>query len=363
MQQMHGAGKRTSQILARITTRRNKQDIEAPELQVITRAVRGHSFNRGGTETRGRKRSWTPAQTRKADSARKALYKKADGEEEVHWADIQKRARVPSCHRTTAARSFQRAGLDVGRRNPREKPVRDESVEKERVRLGKRFYRYGDRYFTHTVDGLMDNRKFDITRAAASRRWKNMRKVRFHLRTRKEGLKRGFTKPSARKHRSNPGAAVNVCCLIIRNKIRVFHYLPKKWCAAAAEDLYRGPIIEAFRANLGNKRKFLLIEDNDPTGYKSSRGKAAKKELKIEAIEWPRYSPDLHPLDFSIWQEIENRMAAQKVPKNETIDEYKLRLRRTAMRIPSKVIRKAVSKIPERGRLIALAKGGNIARD
>ena len=52
------------------------------------------------------------------------------------------------------------------------------------------------------------------------------------------------------------------------------------------------------------KKHFLIAEDNDPTGYKSGLGKAAKRAVGIKTIEWPRYSPDLMPLDFSLWTNV-----------------------------------------------------------
>ena len=72
-------------------------------------------------------------------------------------------------------------------------------------------------------------------------------------------------------------------------------------------------------------------------------GKAAKRELHIKPEEWPTYSPDLHPLDYSIWELIEQRMAKQKAPRKETVAQYKERLKRTALRLPAKLVRQVVA--------------------
>ena len=84
--------------------------------------------------------------------------------------------------------------------------------------------------------------------------------------------------------------------------------LPKRWCGDAAASLYKGPILSVLEKHRPNKRKYRALEDNDPVGYKSGKGKKAKQEVKIEAIPFPRHSPDLNPLDFSIWAEINRRM-------------------------------------------------------
>ena len=113
----------------------------------------------------------------------------------------------------------------------------------------------------------------------------------------------------------------------------------------------------------GAKRKYTVLEDNDPTGYKSGKAKAAKRDLKIEAIPFPAYSPDLNPLDFSIWNEIKQRMLRSTPTKLESVTAYKARLRRTALRLPKAFVRKAVLSMPKRIQAIIKAKGQNIPRD
>ena len=52
------------------------------------------------------------------------------------------------------------------------------------------------------------------------------------------------------------------------------------------------------------------MEDNDPTGYKSSKAVQAKKGAKIDVVSLPKYSMDLNPWDFSLFEDIEGRAAA-----------------------------------------------------
>jgi hypothetical protein len=103
-----------------------------------------------------------------------------------------------------------------------------------------------------------------------------------------------------------------------------------------------------------------VLEDNDPTGYKSKKAMAAKEEMKIEAIDFPKYSPDLNPCDFFLWSEVQRRMALKKEPRHETVAGYKARLRRTALAIPEAVIRKAVLSIRKRAQQVFDADGGDI---
>ena len=108
-----------------------------------------------------------------------------------------------------------------------------------------------------------------------------MKKVRFNLRTKAEGLKPGFTKPDTKKHRVNTGGKLNVCAAIVGCKVKVWHYLPKTWNATEADKLYRGPIARALNKYVGEKGRYTILENNDPTGYKSNKAKKAKSELNI----------------------------------------------------------------------------------
>ena len=85
--------------------------------------------------------------------------------------------------------------------------------------------------------------------------------------------------------------------------------------------------------------------------------------MRIVAEPFPRYSPDLNPLDYSIWTAISARMA-ESTPKGvETVKGYKARLRRTFLRLPKAVIRKAVLSMPKRIKQVIEWKGKNTPRD
>ena len=86
-------------------------------------------------------------------------------------------------------------------------------------------------------------------------------------------------------------------------------------------------------------------QDSDPTGYKSKKAIAAKDECKIEAVVFPRYSPDLNPLDFSLWEAVMEKMWQNAPPEQETVAACKARLRRTALRLPRDTVRRAVCDI------------------
>ena len=121
--------------------------------------------------------------------------------------------------------------------------------------------------------------------------------------------------------------------------------------------------MKTLKQQRGRKKSYLLVEDNDPQGYKSGAAQAAKKSVGIKTMEWPRYSPDLNPLDFSLWQNIEARMAKAEPHGKETVAAFKQRLRRVALATPTSDVRKMLEAVRVRAKAIHSAKGGDIERD
>ena len=213
-------------------------------------------------------------------------------------------------------------------------------------------------YWQHKVDMYLDNKQWDLPITEKGAKFLKMRKVRGHLRTPAEGLKKGFTKPNARKHRVNTGGTTNLCAAIIGGRVRVWHYLPDRWCGAEAVALYQDVLKPALDRYRGPKRSYTILEDNDPVGYKCNQSRKKKQALGIKPIEFPTYSPDMNPCDFSLWREVENRMEKRRAPKNETAEEFKARLRQIALGIPERVIRKMLGDMKPRIENIYQNNGG-----
>ena len=297
------------------------------------------------------------------NTVRKKLIKTTANNREVRWVDIIKKSRAPKGDPTTLRRAFQREGIKVQARRPREKPQRSPEVAKERYNWSQENSHLNGDYFSDDLDMIIDNKKFEVPTTEKARQYMTNQRIRFHLRLPSEGLQPEMTKPSRKKNRMNTGGHASVCAGISNCRIVLWHYLPKIWNGKVAADLYSGPILDTLKKKRGVKRKYLVLEDNDPTGYKSGKAKVSKKASKIEAIVFPRYSPDLNPLDFSLWDEIEFRVLQNTPSGGETVVAYKKRLRLTALRLPEAIVRKALYDIPTRIKQCVESKGGNIAKD
>ena len=105
----------------------------------------------------------------------------------------------------------------------------------------------------------------------------------------------------------------------------------------------------------------MILEDNDPSGYKSKRAIAAKAANKIDVLELPRRSPDLNPLDYGFWADLNKRLRRQeqRFPKNkvERKEEHLQRLRRTAMNFSPDTLSKLVQSMQRRCRALLAARG------
>ena len=64
------------------------------------------------------------------------------------------------------------------------------------------------KYFTDDLDLIIDNKKWAAPTNERAQRYVKQQRVRGHLRTPAEGVKKNFTKPSTKKHRMNTGARI-----------------------------------------------------------------------------------------------------------------------------------------------------------
>lgn len=77
----------------------------------------------------------------------------------------------------------------------------------------------------------------------------------------------------------------------------------------------------------------------------------------ISSQQWPPYSPDLNPMDFSVWSILE---AAVSTKRYESVDTLKAALRREWKRIPQTHLRAACDAFVGRLEAVIRAKGGHI---
>ena len=85
--------------------------------------------------------------------------------------------------------------------------------------------------------------------------------------------------------------------------------------------------------------------------------------MRMDVLALPRRSPDLNPLDYGFWSEVSRRMRKQekKFPRSfrEAQQDYAVRLRRTALRIPSSYLDRLVRSMKRRCVALSAAAGND----
>ena len=351
-----------AQVFDLLQKRRLRQGVEMVNITVVRRFLKGKTHKRGLKETRGTKTVYSRSNVLAMNAARRKYVRETKGTKQAKWKLVIRKARVPRADPTTAARAFAREGIKVKLRRSREKPQRTQEQEKEREELCDKMRRWPLARFTDQIDMIIDNKRFNTPTSLSSREHLLKQRLVAQLRTPEEGLEKFFTKPSAKRHRKNCGGSVEVCAGISNCKVVLWEYLTK-WNGSVAAEMYKGPIMKTLKRVRGEKDSYLLAEDNDPTGYKSSKALTEKTKLHINTITWPRYSPDLMPLDYFLWEDINRRMDKTAPRGNESAAAFKSRLRRTALSTSTTTVRAAVEGMRKRAKAIWEAKGKDIARD
>ena len=347
------------QVLNDLNRKRRASRTAPLQIWAVRRAMKGATHKRSGAETRGRKRKLDDAAMKRVVTARTRLIRQSKGCEEVTHERISKNARV-KVHKSTVGRHLRARG--VWWRRLREKPPRTSDHIAARKDVCRRWKDKPLEYWLNTVDLIIDCKKFPIPTSAAAAARLQSHSVRGVPRTRGEGLCPGMTKASIRKHKFNPGGQVRILGGICGDRVVLWEEIQGKWCGAKAEEMYAGPIKRVLQRLRPHKVSWLILEDGDPSGFKSGKGKAAKRANHMRSLDQPAYSPDLNPLDFSVWNAIEKRaLARAKMPI--TVAMYKRLLRRVALSMPKGRVQRSVLAIKSRAKAIYNANGGNIKMD
>lgn len=105
------------------------------------------------------------------------------------------------------------------------------------------------------------------------------------------------------------------------------------------------------------KKSFTFQQDSAPA-HKARTTQAwlqANVPSFIKATEWPPNSPDLNPLDYSIWGILESKVCSAR---HKDLDSLKCALKKAWNEIPQEVVRASAESFNERLKLLIKSKGG-----
>ena len=308
----------------------------------------------------GRKAILTSAAVDKLQQKLEAMIRKADGKYEVTIAMLKRSARCKACTRTILDRLHKRG---VYFRPLRQKPVLTPEDIADRMTFASKYVGKPVAWWNN-LSMIIDVKHFQVLPHGNARKHAAQETTRGTYRKKGQGLSAGHTKPVS-KTKFNTGArGVKVLAGVGGGKVLVWEYLSGEWGGEAAADAYRGPIKRALEAEYPGRRTYTILEDNDPSGFKSGPGRDAKRDAGIHVFEIPKRSPVLNVCDYFLWSAVNMRMRAQEKKfaegKRETRHAFLRRLRRTALSLPSSVIQAAVGDMKRRCERLVAAGGGHI---
>jgi len=309
----------------------------------------------------GRKPLLTEAQKDRLEKKLKSMILKADGAHEVTVEMLQKSSRCKASTKTITRALHER---NVYFRSLREKPVLTETDIADRKKFADKYHSKPASWWSNHLHMSIDCKHFQVLLHGTARKHAAQQGARGAYRLPGDGLGKGYTKPS-KKLKYNPGTAgVQVLAAVGNGKILAWEYIEGRWNGDTAAKMYTGPLLKKLKKNFPAALKYNVLEDNDPTGFKSSKGVAAKDEANIKTFWLPKRSPDLNVCDYWLWAEVNRRMrkAEQSFPahKKESRKEFLSRLRSTALKIPTSLVRASVQDMRSRCKRMLAAEGGHI---
>ena len=304
---------------------------------------------------------------KKIEKALDELVEKSDGRKEITMAMVLKRSRTKIGERTVFDK-FHEKGIYFHKLFGRlDLTVEDKEARAAWCRSKVSRSKLQWKTMPHAI---IDNKNFQIYTTGKGREYAARRGVRGVYRRRGDTPKKGTVK--SKNELKFPAPCVQVTAAVIKGRIRMFNYVDGAWTGKEAAKMYSGPLAKALRAAFPDVarnpwKKFNVIEDNDPTGYKSRKGEAAKRASSIVTDDLPKRSPDLNVLDYRLWSEINRRMRRQEVSfsssRKETKEQYLNRLRKTALALPEAYVTKSVQEMHRRVRAVRDSEGGYMKND
>ena len=205
-------------------------------------------------------------------SLRTLQLKQHPGGKEVTAAMVAEHARLPVSDRTVR-REF--AKMNVKFYKLKERPtLAADDVKTRKAWAGRRKGRSSKAWLSKP-HAIIDNKTCQMYRNAAGRNHAARRSVRGAYQPRGQAPEPHMVKPKGGNIKF-PADGVMVTAAVIKGKIRMWEYVEGRWNGAAAAEMYKGPLekamARAYPAHAAKPRaKWVVLEDNDPTGYKSGK--------------------------------------------------------------------------------------------
>ena len=230
-------------------------------------------------------------QKKRLKVALKRLLKQAKAKKEVTLDMVAKSAGVKCCTRVVRE-SFKEDGVKF--RKLREKPILTKNDVIQRRAFTFQHKKKTPAQWVLKPHAQIDNKNFPLYLDAKGRDHAARRSVRGAYRDGKDAVADYLVKPKGGNCKF-PAKSVQVTAGVIKGKIRMWQYVKGRWNGQRAAEMYAGPLRKAMAQAFPGiashpRRKFQVLEDNDPAGYKSSKAMQAKEKAGITTLDLPEAS-------------------------------------------------------------------------
>lgn len=321
-------------------------------------------------EGSGRPKEITPAQYKKLKKAWQRLLKREKGEKEVTVDMIKAAAGIDCCNRVILDAFHEE---NIWFQKLKEKPVLEDEDVVDRSHWTKAHAKVTEEEWVEKRRGsksphaVIDGKKWPLYLDQQGRAHVARRCVRGAYQQVGAVPDRSVVRPKKEMKFSAPG--IYVQCAVIKGRVAMWEYMDGSWNGEEAANMYKGPLLSALKKaypGKPNKEPWVVLEDNDPAGYKSGKARRAKESVNIVTDDLPRRSPDLNVLDYYVWHAVNMRMRAQERTFRKSFKEskkaYLKRLRQTALRLSRAELAKAMKGM--RRRVLAIKKeGGGLIKE
>ena len=202
----------------------------------------------------------------------KTMVSSAKAKREVTIAMIKKRAKLKVTTRTLLTALHKRG---IRFRRMRSKPLLTTKDKKDRYAFAKKYRNKPVSFWAKNVHLHIDCKNFPVYADARGRDYAAMREVRGAYRTRGQGLDESYVVVPKHMRVSTGKKPVKILGGVARDRVVLFHDYGPKWNGRVAASCYEGPILAALRRTW-RKPQYKILEDNDPSGFKSKKVKIAK---------------------------------------------------------------------------------------
>ena len=255
------------------------------------------------------------------------------------------------------------------RRN-RRKPALSDNTVRARLRWAKNHGRKPREEWERNCLAL-DEKTFHFYGTPSAKLTQRGQGKLFTYRTPAEGLQ--FATPSSKKHFTG-GVPIPVLAVVAQGRVLGWKYYDGQLSASKWVYLLDTCVVPALAKMARNvpERDLFVLRDDAPQSHGSNRGKEHERLWNLRVVVQPTNSPDCQPLDFTLWKTIGRKMRdhvkswAKRHPRStwrETLPQFKIRLRRTALRLTKREVNAAMGKMRKVCIAIVRMKGSHISID